>query len=229
MLYQDLETQIIGSLGNRDDDTTKILIMANFNYVQRLLAKRGEWEDLQVTSQGYLTQEKDSYILQYELEVERLLKFYNIKLNDGSRWRDPLGFLLPNAWDIQIKSYFSTLSGIPTLYTIWEKNLFFNKIPDAEYAYEIRYYQYPSEIVGGASIVQLEEIHQVTVAATIGYTYLGIGERENALTWLKLAGQLWSEYSGDNRSLFDFQTSMNVLKNESRGNSWSDPFQKESY
>lgn len=229
MTYGDLRPQIQRNVGNRDDADSLAIILATFNFVQRAIAIRGEWDDLKTIAEGNLTATVSSYPLisgSYNLGLIRPIGsgFYSIKLNDGSNWRQPLTLVLSNKWDENIVVG-SSSSGLPTRYTIWGRTAYLDPTPDDAYAFKVRYIQYPTPIDDDSTVVQLESLDQILVAATTGFCWATWEEPKLSQYWLSLASNMAKEFIGTERGDFNFLPfSAAMTKEGSGGDYWADPF-----
>ncbi|MBT9168557.1 MAG: hypothetical protein DDT19_01904 [Syntrophomonadaceae bacterium] len=226
MIYSELRAQIVRNLQNRDDATTAALIMSTFNFVQKYLAREGDWDALQAAATGSTLRGVASYTYTGAfpaIALPRFKKVYTFRINDGSNWRPPLGFLTPLDYDIKVAP--SLITGVPSIYTAFGGRFHLSPTPAAAYALEIKYYQYPVIVTADSSTITLADIDQILVSATTAYCLLALGELQASNVWFQLANRELKTWLGDTRHSFGFEPSLKALGGgAATGQYWANPF-----
>ncbi len=228
MTYRVLKEQIIRNLGGRTDEDSLNSVKACFNFVQKLIARDGEWEELEATKSITFTSGQADYDYVADWGITDLMKIYTIKIWDGSRFRPPLSYILPSKWDDEIATIPQT-SNYPTCYTKWGAVLSFYPKPASSYTGSVlRYYKYPTPVEDDDSIITFPDLDHILVAATTGYFWAGLEETEISAYWFRLANAYYKTWTKSNRYLFGFEAYSKIKeRSASRGEYWADPFQKE--
>ncbi|MBT9170633.1 MAG: hypothetical protein DDT18_00977 [Actinobacteria bacterium] len=229
MIYSELRSQIVRNLQNRDDAVTAALIMSTFNFVQKYLAREGDWDALQAVLAGRtLTRGVASYTYTGALPaipLPRFKKIYSFRVNAGTSWNPPLSFLTPLDYDIKVAPASTSITGVPSIYTAFGGSFHLSPTPAAAYAFEIKFYQYPEVITSDLSPITLTDIDQILVSATTAYCLLALGELQASNVWFQLANRELKTWLGDTRHSFGFEPSLKVLnRGGATGQFWADPF-----
>ena len=223
--YGSLRLEIQRLLGGRDDPETQAIIRANFNHVQRMLARGHRWPELEATHMASLVSRQRDYT-HGNLGLIRFHKHYSLVLATPGMVGRLLDYVTPAEWDTTIGAQAPTAAmGRPHLFTYWRKAFSFFRTPDSAYPLVIRYYQYPPSVINDASPIVFENIDELLVFATVGYCWASLGEIELAMTWQRRAAEIAQGIKVDSREILDW-TPPTERRRLPVSEYWRDPFVK---
>lgn len=226
--YSTLETTMLNFMGNPvDSDSTKAMLMASFNWFQNILSLRADWEELETYATKNLTEGVYSYHLLNDWSLNDLRKIYSIKLYDGTRFYSPMPFVTPLKWDGNFATTIHYANSKPSFYSRRGNYIMFDCKADSDLSVEIWYYKYPSPITGTGSVVEFNSsMDPALCAMTVGMTWLGLEEQENAKKWLAIGSGMFKDFSIDIKTVIDLKAFSSVSSPVK--DYWSDPFTKEA-
>lgn len=221
--YSQYEDRIKRSMG-RDDSKTLAIAMDNFNIVQSFLANQEEWKSLSTTTT--LTIYSGTYYVSLSEEyMTDINHYYSLKIHDGTRYWQPLEYITPMKWDVNVAPQIHTLSGRPLRFTEYNGYIYFDKTLDTDYTLEMRYQFVPNRIWVNTDEVDLrDEADDALIALTICMTWIALEEPENAKMWMEVAKGFVKKDRIDLNTLLNFNTYTKSERGSSGGDYWNDPW-----
>jgi hypothetical protein len=223
--YGTLETQMLHFLGNRDDDSTKAMLMVSFNWFQNVLSKVASWDELEKHTTKALTLDDYDYHLTTDWSLTDFRKLYTIKLYDGTRYYLPMDYVTPVRWDQEFAPVIHYGSHKPTHYTIRGNYVLFNCRPEASLFADIWYYAYPTAVTTTLSTLDYKtELDPILICMAVGITWLGLEEVEQSNKWLALGSKMLKDFGVDGITVEDMKSFGQTKLTGS--DYWKDPFVK---
>jgi len=223
--YGTLETQMLEFLGNRDDASTKSMLMVSFNWFQNVLSKVAPWGELEKHTTKALTATDYEYNLITDWGLTTLRKLNTIKLHDGTRYYPPMDFVTPVRWDTEfaINIHFGTHK--PTHFTLRGNYIIFNCQPEAGLTADLWYFAYPTSVTTTLSVVDYRtEMDPVMMCMAVGITWLGLEEPDQSAKWLSLGSKMLKDFGVDGITVEHMKA---FGQTHSVGSDyWKDPFVK---
>ena len=230
-VYGDIQTQVQQSIGNRHDSDTNTIILTSFNHVQKMLARSGDFPELEVVATPTLVSGTSDYTAStLGLERFRPPHIYRWTLLASGEYR-PIEFYTANAWEEKVVPMLTTSpTGKPTIFTYYAKTFSLYPTPDSAYPTRIRYKQYPAPATTTSSVIQYDDADEVLWMLTTAYTFASIEDFESSKNWFMLAKPVMQEMGLSLMDVPNFKSSTSISNNEGgpSGEWWKDPFVKES-
>lgn len=223
MLYSEIENAVCGNLGRSDSDT-KLKILRLYNFVQKVLAKNLEVEELETLATPSLTAGAYRYTIA-NLSLTGYRKIYSFNVLDGSTWR-PVKYVVPSKYDLELAPGSSPPTGKPFFWTMFGGYIEFEKQLDEATSFRIRYYAYPTDMVDTESIVVMASTSDVGVAFTTALVWLALEEPENAKSWIAITETMFNASKMSLRGNFGQIASSKSLAGGTLGEYWKMPFVK---
>lgn len=233
LTYAQLSTEVNAALGNNRLDLAARIPVA-LNIAQTRIARAFNWTELQEIQDGNLTYLANPSTDKFLAVPTNLRSVYSFRLIDLTNGQAPrkLEYVQQNLWDEKIPNseYFS--AGYPSHYTIWKDRFELWKIPDATYAYEIRYTVWPTPFTGSDSlqVSTLDKKDDAIIALACSWLFSGLREMEEAARWFGI----YKDIIKDSSDLDTEKPAMDILPGFEQGfgtgrgplgpNYWQDPF-----
>lgn len=211
----------------RDDIDTNLKIVDAFNDAMDIIASVTEMESLKTTVTVQLTEGIYEYELS-EFDMDDVKHIYTIKLNDGTRYYDPLRYVTQNVWDNEVAPYIHTASGRPTMFTLFDDVFQFASVPDsADYTLDVRFLYWPAKVDSILSEVDVCDFDTALISMSTAFVWLKLEEVELYREWMTKAGQENKIFRLDSGKVIDFMGKSNTRRQVSVGpDYWSDPFRR---
>lgn len=190
--YSYYKDRIVANLNNRNDATTLLKIMGNFNDVQEMLSKK-QFEDLVSSTTVSLVTSQSSYTFS-ELSIDNVNAIFAVRLYDGTQWLSPMQFISALNWDRYYAIIYPIVEGKPTMYTRRAKKILFYTTPDDTYTINIICSLYATPVTEDSSSVDFSNIDGILINLTTAHTWLSLGEKEMADTYFAKAAFLMAPY-----------------------------------
>lgn len=230
-VYGNIQTQVQQALGNRSDTDTNTIILSSFNHVQKMLARSGNFPELEVVATPTLV----SGTADYTVSTLGLARFrpphiYKWTLLASGEYR-PINFYTANAWEEKVVPMLTTSpTGKPTIFTYYAKTFSLYPTPDSNYSTRIRYKQYPLPAVDVNTVLQFDDADEILWMLTTAYVFAAIEDFDSSKNWFMLAGPVMAEMGLSLMDVPNFKSSTSISNDEGgpTGEWWKDPFAKES-
>ena len=252
-IYGTLETQMLEFLGNRDDASTKSMLMVSFNWFQNVLSKVAPWGELEKHVLQQLTATNVVSYVALDDGVSRLLlessvqstiaasymfhlttdlnltdfrKFYSLKLFDGTRFYPPLDYVTPIRWDTEFASSVLSTTRKPTCYTIRGNYILFDCIPETGLSLDMWYHSYPTPVTSVISVIDYKSVlDPVMMCMAVGITWLGLEETDQSTKWLSLGSKMLKDFGVDGITV-EHMKAFGATQAVTGSDYWKDPFVK---
>jgi len=225
--YGTLETQMLRPLGNRDDDDTKAMLMAAFNWYQNILCAISDWDELETTTTKLLTEGDYDYSIVTDWSITDLRKIYTMKIHDGTRFYQPLDYVTPARWDQEFAPSIHYGNRKPTHYTVRANTVYFGQAQEASLTLYLWYQKYPTAVTDTNSVIDFpSRLDSILMSFSIGTVWLSLEEQELSDKWFALGSKFLKDLGMDDRVIPMFKTFGSTRSTIS--DYWKDPFVKEA-
>ena len=224
-IYGTLETQMLQYLGNRDDASTKSMLMVSFNWFQNVLSRIGPWDELEKHTTHALTLSDYDYHITTDWSLTDFRKIYTMKLWDGTRYYPPMDYVTPVRWDTEFAPTLYNATGKPTHYTMRGKYVLFNCLPETGLTADIWYYSYPTAVTTTLSVLDYDTVlDPILMCMAVGIAWLGLEEADQSAKWLALGSKMLKDFGVDAMTVEHMKA---FGQTHSTGSDyWKDPFVK---
>lgn len=197
MTQTEMETELVGSLGNRSDLNARLFHFLNLAQVR--ICRKHDWREMSVITAGNLpftATKSDDRFLAIPTNMRSL---YSFLLVDPDTRSDSfkLDFIQMNVWDNFIPATEAFDRGKTSSYTIWSEKFEFWRIPDKAYLYEIRHTNWPTEFTNGGGLVSdLDRKDDMIIALAASWAFLTLREMTNANFWWTVYKNMINDHIG---------------------------------
>lgn len=210
----------------RDDTDTDLKIIDAFNDAMDIVASVTEMESLKATLTVQLYEGIGTYELS-EFDMDDVKHIYTVVINDGTQSYDPMRYMTQNTWDEEVNPYIHSLTGRPTLFTLFDDVFYFAGVPDDDYECIIRFLYWPAKVLSILSEVDVTSFDSPLISMATAFTWLKLEEIELYREWMTKAGQENKIFRMDSMKVVDFMGKANTRRVVSVGpNYWADPFSR---
>lgn len=230
MTQTEMETELKGALGNRQDLNARLYHFLNLAQVR--ICRKHDWREMSTITEGSLPftgTKTDDRFLALPTNMRSL---YSFLLVDPDSMSDSfeLQLIQLNVWNKFISATDAYSRGKTSSYTIWEKKFEFWRIPDKAYLYEIRHTLWPTEFTNGGGLVSdLDRKDDMIIALGASWAFLTLREMDEANRWWGIYKNMINDHIGleVERPALDIKPAFETFKG---GNSdyWTDPFRSAS-
>jgi len=230
LTQDELKAEIRAALGNSTELDSRLTTILNIS--QTRIARLYDWNELQEIDSGSLSYTGNASTDKFHTLPASLRKIHSFRLLKGTSNISPqrLEFIQPAKWDSIIPDSEYYTVGEPTAYTIWKNRAELWKIPDAAYAYEIRYSLWPTDFDSaiGTQKSTLDHKDDLLIMLSTSWAFATLREMEEANRWFAIFKDALQKATGQDITEFerDIKPSFEIGKELGRVNPWQDPFQR---
>lgn len=220
----ELKDEITHALGNRSDMASRLTRFLNL--AQQRIARTHDFEELQqITDAAFVITANAT--TDKKLSLTNLREVHSFRVLNGAE-SIKLKQVSPRVWDRTIPEPEYFARGVPSHYTIWQRQAEIWKVPDQAYDYQIRWTAWPTALsdASPSATSDFNAKDELLIQLSAAYAFDSLSKTVEADRKYRIVGQLFQEalLMDSKEPDLEFAPAREIFKGAGSREYWRDPF-----